>query len=65
MIDSLKLELDNIKAQLEEYFGGKPSLMNKVEIVIDEALVQGPAYEEDAVSEKRYYPFQFIHLEVK
>ena len=52
---------DNIKALLEKHFKGN----DKVDVVISEVKVQGPAYEEDSANRDRYKPFQFIQLQTK
>ncbi len=55
-----KVRAENIKYDLIDDF--KRTFADKVNVVIVETSVAGPAYEEDAGNKRKYEPYQFVRL---
>ena len=51
---------ENMKLDLMDYFNKKDA--DKVNIVIQKILVDGPAYTNDSSNKSKYVPFQFVEL---
>lgn len=54
---------ENMKYDLVDYF--ERDFGGKVNIVIAEALVQGPPYEDDSSNRDKYEPFQYVRLKTE
>ena len=52
---------ENMKYDLIAYFE-KKGYADKVNVVISKSEVAGPTYEEDALAQDKYLPFQFVEL---
>ena len=59
-----KTRAENMKYDLLSYFE-KKGLASKVNVVIETSEVAGPAYEKDARSQDKYYPYQFVELKME
>ncbi|NRA13369.1 MAG: PD40 domain-containing protein [Crocinitomicaceae bacterium] len=55
-----KVRAENIKKVLMKYFKNKYA--DKVTVVIEKAIVDGPSYVDDSVNKSKYVPFQFVEL---
>ncbi|GAB5416492.1 MAG: hypothetical protein Crog4KO_09220 [Crocinitomicaceae bacterium] len=55
-----KVRAENIKYDLIDDF--KKKFADKVNVVIVETSVSGPAYEEDATNKRKYEPYQYVRL---
>jgi hypothetical protein len=51
---------ENMKQDLANYF--KTKYADKINIVIEKAIIDGPAYEDDSANKDKYVPFQFVEL---
>ncbi|NRA11404.1 MAG: SprB repeat-containing protein [Crocinitomicaceae bacterium] len=54
---------ENMKYDLMNHF--KKKYADKINIVVVNTLVDGPAYEEDATNKSKYVPFQYVSLETE
>jgi hypothetical protein len=59
-----KSRANQMQKELNAYFKSK-GLDAKVKVVIEAAVVQGPAYEGDFENQDKYRPYQFIELKTK
>ncbi|MFN5910484.1 MAG: SprB repeat-containing protein [Bacteroidota bacterium] len=53
-----------MEKELNRYFKSK-GLDSKVKVVIETAVVQGPAYADDYENQEKYRPYQYIELKTK
>ncbi len=56
-----EMRAENMKYDLVEYFT-KKGMADKVNVVVVESKVQGPAYEDDSSNRSKYEPFQYVKL---
>jgi hypothetical protein len=59
-----QMRAENMKYDLVEYFTNK-GMAEKVNVVVSEAKVQGPAYEDDSSNRSKYEPFQYVKLKTE
>ena len=55
-----QIRAENMKYDLVEYFEKK--FPGKVNVVIEENVVAGPEYEDDAINRSKYSPYQFVAI---
>lgn len=60
-----EIRAENMKYDLISYFEKNPDYAGKVNVVIVTKLVQGPAYEKDAVNKEKYFPYQYVGLKTE
>ncbi|MBI1835824.1 MAG: PD40 domain-containing protein [Flavobacteriia bacterium] len=60
-----ELRAKNIQKELLNYIAQNPNLKGKVSVKINKMIVDGPAYENDALNRKKYQKFQFVYLKTE
>ena len=60
-----EIRAENMKYDIISYFEKKDEFAGRVNVVIVTKLVQGPAYEKDAVNKEKYFPYQYVGLKTE
>jgi hypothetical protein len=60
-----KTRAENIRYDIMEYIAKNKTLKGKVNVVIVDAKVDGPAYEKDGFNMDKYRPYQYIMLKTE
>lgn len=60
-----EIRAENMKSDITAYFEKHTEYTDRVNVVIVSKLVQGPAYEKDAVKKDKYTPYQYVGLKTK
>lgn len=56
---------ENVKYDIMTYFQGKEKYLEKINVVIQNSVVEGPVYENDRDNKNKYRPYQFILLKTE
>lgn len=56
---------ENVKYDIMTYFQGKEKYLGKINVVIQNSVVEGPSYEFDRDNKGKYQPYQYILLKTE